>query len=96
MSELQQNRYLYVLVFMVGISTLGAEITAARLLAPFFGSSTIVWANTIGIVLVALSVGYWYGGKLGDRHPDLRRLCLTVMLGAGLVALIPFVAQPFF
>ena len=96
MSELQQNRYLYVLVFMVGISTLGAEITAARLLAPFFGSSTIVWANTIGIVLVALSAGYWYGGKLGDRHPDLRRLCLTVMLGAGLVALIPFVAQPFF
>ncbi len=96
MSDRQRNRYLYVLVFMVGISTLGAEITAARLLAPFFGSSTIVWANTIGVVLVALSVGYWYGGKLGDRHPDVRRLCLTVMVGAGLVALIPFVAQPFF
>src|SRR5262245_52558185 len=59
------NRYLYCLVFMVGISTLGAEIAAARLLAPFFGASTIVWANTIGVVLVALSIGYWWGGRLG-------------------------------
>ena len=67
-----RNRFLYVLVFTVGISTLGAEIAAARLLAPFFGASTIVWANTIGVVLVALSVGYWYGGRLGDRYPGVR------------------------
>ena len=45
-------------------------------MAPFFGASTIVWANTIGVVLVALSVGYWLGGRLGDRHPHLRGLCL--------------------
>ena len=53
-------------------STLGAEIAAARLMAPFFGASTIVWANTIAVVLVALSVGYWFGGRLADRHPHLR------------------------
>ncbi|CAN5193484.1 fused MFS/spermidine synthase [soil metagenome] len=93
---MSQNRFLYLLVFVVGIATLGAEIAAARLLAPFFGASTIVWANTIGVVLVALSVGYWYGGKLGDRFPDPRKLCLTVLGGAALIALIPFVAQPFF
>ncbi len=89
------NRFLYCLVFTVGISTLGAEIAAARLLAPFFGASTIVWANTIGVVLVALSIGYWFGGRLGDRFPEQRQLCLTVLGGAALVALIPFVAQPF-
>ena len=53
----------------MGIATLGAEIAAARLMAPFFGASTIVWANTIGVVLVALSIGYWCGGRLGDRYP---------------------------
>ena len=90
------NRFLYLTVFVVGISTLGAEIAAARLLAPFFGASTIVWANTIGVVLVALSVGYWYGGRLGDRYPRLRQLCQVVLGGAVLLALIPFVAQPFF
>jgi spermidine synthase len=93
---LSGNRFLYLTVFVVGLSILGAEIAAARLLAPFFGASTIVWANTIGVVLVALSIGYWYGGKLGDRHPDVRRLCLVILGGAVLVTLIPFVAQPFF
>ncbi len=90
------NRYLYLLVFVVGISTLGAEIAAARLMAPFFGASTIVWANTIGVVLVALSIGYWLGGRLADRRPELRALCLAVMLGALLLAIVPFVARPFF
>jgi spermidine synthase len=90
------NRFLYATVFAVGISTLGAEIAAARLLAPFFGASTIVWANTIGVVLVALSAGYWYGGKLGDRYPDVRKLCMAVLVGSVLLTLIPFVAQPFF
>ena len=56
------NRFLYLLVFVVGTASLGAEIAAARLMAPFFGASTIVWANTIGVVLVALSIGYWLGG----------------------------------
>jgi len=90
------NRVLYALVFVVGIATLGAEIAAARLMAPFFGASTIVWANTIGVVLVALSIGYWLGGRLGDRYPNLRSLCFTVMIAALLLALVPLVAQPFF
>jgi spermidine synthase len=84
-----------VLVFVVGASSLGIEIAAARLLAPYFGASTIVWANTIGVVLVALSAGYWFGGRYADRHPHLRGLCLLVLAAAVLIALIPFAARPF-
>jgi spermidine synthase len=91
-----QSRYLYILVFVVGTASLGAEIAVARLMAPFFGASTIVWANTIGVVLVALSIGYWLGGRLGDRHPHRRGLCLLVMAAALLLAIVPFIAQPFF
>ena len=83
------------LVFVVGAASLGAEIAAARLMAPFFGASTIVWANTIGVVLVSLSIGYWLGGRFADRHPiaqGLRCWCWSPALALGLV---PFVAGPF-
>ena len=90
-----RNRFLYVFIFVVGSASLGAEIAAARLMAPFFGASTIVWANTIGVVLVALSVGYWLGGRVGDRHPHVRGLCLLAMGAAVLLATVPFVARPF-
>lgn len=83
------------LVFVVGASSLGVEIAAARLLAPYFGASTIVWANTIGVVLVALSVGYWFGGRFADRHPNLRGLCLLVLGASLLIAVVPFAARPF-
>ncbi|HYH89263.1 MAG TPA: fused MFS/spermidine synthase [Solirubrobacteraceae bacterium] len=83
------------LVFVVGTSTLGAEIAAARLMAPFFGASTIVWANTIAIVLVALSIGYWFGGRMADRRPDQRSLCVLVLVASALLALVPIVADPF-
>ena len=84
-----------VFVFVVGTGTLGAEIAAVRLLAPYFGASTVVWANTIGVVLVALSIGYWLGGRFADRHPDGRSLCLLTLVAAVLLALVPFAADPF-
>ncbi len=91
----ERGLLLAALVFVVGAASLGAEIAAARLLAPYFGASTIVWANTIGVVLVALSVGYWLGGRYADRHPHMRGLCLLVLAAAVLIAAVPFAARPF-
>jgi spermidine synthase len=79
---------------VVGAVGLGTEIGVARLLAPFFGESTFVWANTIATVLLALACGYWVGGRLADRRPDLRTLCTVIAIGAGLLALVPIVATP--
>src|SRR6188508_1649883 len=83
------------LVFGAGIGALATEITASRLLAPYFGSSTIVWANLIGIVLAALAVGYWLVGRLADRRPEARLLGSIVLGAAIFVAVIPFAAKPF-
>jgi spermidine synthase len=86
---------LEVLVFAVGVSSLGAEIAAARLMAPFFGASTVIWANTIAVVLVALSVGYRVGGRLADRRPSMSALAGLVLLASVLLAVVPLVAHPF-
>jgi spermidine synthase len=82
-------------VFMAGVGSLATEIAASRLLAPYFGNSTIVWANVIGLVLASLSLGYWLGGRLADRRPDPRLLGAVVAAAAVLVAVTPFLARPF-
>jgi spermidine synthase len=83
------------IAFVVGGASLGTEIAAARLLAPYFGASTIIWANTIATILVALSVGYAVGGRLADRRADLNGLCAIVLTASVLLAVVPFVADPF-
>src|SRR3981081_3887279 len=88
-------RLIRAVVFVVGAGSLGAEIAAARLLAPYFGASTIIWANTIATVLVSLSAGYAIGGRLADRRADLRGLCAIVLLASVLLAVVPFAADPF-
>jgi predicted membrane-bound spermidine synthase len=82
------------LVFGAGIGSLATEIAASRLLAPYFGSSTIVWANLIGLVLASLSVGYWLGGKIADRRPEPRLLGLIVVASGVYVAAVTFVSKP--
>src|SRR5256885_10178694 len=83
-----------VIAFVVGAASLGSEIAAARLLAPYFGASTIVWANTIATVLVALSVGYWLGGAVGRPHPPHRPIFALVLLAPVRVAAGPVRARP--
>jgi spermidine synthase len=93
--RVRAGRWLEVLVLAVGMASLGTEIAAARLMAPFFGASTLIWANTIAVVLVALSVGYRVGGRMATRRPDGAALSSTVLVAAVLLALVPLVAHPF-
>jgi len=88
-------RRIQIVAAVVGAASLGAEIAAARLLAPWFGASTIIWANTIATVLVALSAGYWVGGRLADRDPTIAGLSRVVLGAAALLAVVPFIAGPF-
>ena len=88
------RRSLYALVFLAGVGTLATEICASRLLAPYYGSSTIVWANIIGLTLASLALGYWLGGRVADRNPSPQLLGRLVLAAALLVAVIPFVSSP--
>lgn len=83
------------LVFFAGIGSMATEMCASRLLAPYYGSSTMIWANIIGLILIALTLGYLAGGRLADRYPSPRVLGGIVLAGAVLIAIIPFVERPF-
>lgn len=88
------RRFLVAAVLIGGICTLGIELSASRLLAPYFGTSQLIWANVIGLTLLYLTAGYTLGGRVADRRPDQRFLAL-IMLVAGLcTALIPLLSRP--
>jgi spermidine synthase len=52
-----------VATFVAGITSMGLEILAGRVLAPAFGSSIYTWGSIIGVSLLALSIGYHVGGR---------------------------------
>ncbi len=86
--------WLLIIVFVAGMTSLGVELTAARLLDPFFGNSLVIWSVLIGTVLLYLTVGYYVGGKWADRMPYRRVLYQIAAWAAFLIGLVPFVARP--
>ncbi|CAK7020901.1 MAG: Polyamine aminopropyltransferase [Desulfovibrio sp.] len=78
--------------FLCGASVMVLEMAGARVMAPYLGTSLIVWTALIGVVLASLSLGYWLGGKWGDKNPSARKLGLIIGTGAGFV-LVAALAQ---
>jgi predicted membrane-bound spermidine synthase len=76
------------------MTTLGVELSAGRLLDPFFGNSLIIWAAIIGLMLLYLTVGYFLGGRWADKDPRFSTLFQITAWGAFLVGLIPLAASP--
>lgn len=87
-------RYLYLAVFASGMTTLAVEISASRLLGSVFGTSNLVWANVIGLILLYLTLGYFIGGRWADRSPYHHTLYKILIWGAFLSALIPLISRP--
>ncbi len=90
----KHSRYLYLAVFSSGMTTLGVELAAARLLEAVFGTSNIVWANVIGLILVYLALGYFIGGRWADRSPYFTTFYRLLTWAAFSAGLIPLVSDP--
>ncbi|MCZ7551040.1 MAG: fused MFS/spermidine synthase [Anaerolineales bacterium] len=88
------KRYLYLTVFFAGMSTLALEFSASRLLGSVFGTSNLVWASIIGLILIYLTVGYFAGGAWADRDPRPATMYHILAWGAFLAGLAPLVARP--
>jgi len=86
--------YLYFTVFSAGMTTLAMEIAASRLLGSVFGTSNLVWASIIGLILIYLTAGYLLGGWWADRSPKARTMYVILAWGAFTAGLVPFIARP--
>lgn len=88
------RRYLYIGVFFAGCTSLAVEMSASRLLGNYFGSSNLVWAAIIGLILIYLSVGYTIGGKWADRSPEYKTFFTILCWASLLIGLIPLASRP--
>jgi spermidine synthase len=86
--------YLYLTVFCAGMTSLAIEFGAARLLGNTFGTSNLVWASIIGLILIYLTFGYFIGGYWADRSPKLKTMYGILACGAFAAGLVPFIARP--
>ena len=88
------KKYLYFTVFVSGMTTLAAELAASRLIGNVFGTSNLVWASIIGLILIYLTAGYFIGGRWADRWPDAATLYRVLAWGAFTLGVVPYIATP--
>lgn len=74
--------------------TLAVELTASRLLGSVFGTSNLVWASIIGLILIYLTAGYFIGGRVADRNPHHATFFKVMLWGAFTSGLVPLVSRP--
>lgn len=81
------NKTLFTTVFITGAAVLVLEIAAVRILSPIYGSSLHVLSSVLTVILTALSIGYWYGGKLSDKEKTLAHL-YNIIIVSGISVLV--------
>lgn len=78
----------FCIVTATGAVIMALEILSSRVLAPFFGNSVYVWGSIISVFLAALSIGYFWGGRLADREPRLALLGRLLTIAAAFLVLL--------
>jgi spermidine synthase len=86
---------LEIVVFVCGASLMILELVGSRILAPYLGTSIVVWTSLIGIILGSLSFGYSIGGKIADKDPNYRSFSRLIFF-QGVCVLLTALIQPIF
>lgn len=90
---MKRNFFIYLTSFLCGMTVMGVELSATRLLAPYFGTSSIVYTVVIGLIMISMSIGNVLGGRSADKHNNLGRLFALLWVSALWVAVIPLVGK---
>ncbi len=84
---------LLITVIISGASVMVIELLGTRLIAPFYGTSLYVWSSLISVTMVALTLGYFIGGRWADSAKRTG-LSLIIALAAFLTLMIPWLTRP--
>lgn len=89
------NKYLLeITIFLAGMGIMVFELIGSRILAPYVGTTIMVWSALIGVVLAFLSLGYWWGGRIADRKADHKNLAGIIFMAGVFITLTALLKTP--
>lgn len=88
------RRFLHLTAATTGAVILVVEILGAKMLAPYFGTSHFVWTAQIGVTLLSLACGYYFGGWLVDRSQRLANLFACLAGAAVYLGVVVWLCEP--
>ena len=86
--------YILLTAVVCGALVMVIEVMGSRVIGPFFGVSLFVWTSLITVTLVALSLGYGFGGYLSDRYSSPKYLYIIILIAGALTLLVPVLQAP--
>ncbi|MEK7124572.1 MAG: fused MFS/spermidine synthase [Patescibacteria group bacterium] len=95
MQDFLKKFTLPIVVFITGACVLIIEITAIRILSPYFGNTIFAVSSVISVVLLALSLGYYFGGKIADKYPQ-ETIFFKIIAASGFLVIFLHLAGIFF
>ncbi|MCH5180241.1 MAG: fused MFS/spermidine synthase [Erysipelotrichales bacterium] len=87
---IHSKAYYFITELFVGIALMGVEMSASRLISTYFSSSQVVWTLIIGVIMISMAIGNYWGGRQADKKPSYTRLYLELLFAGAYIALIPF------
>lgn len=85
--------YYFITEAFVGITIMGIEMSASRLISTYFSSSQIIWTFIIGVIMISMAIGNYWGGRQADKKPSYTRLYIELLFAGSYTILIPFVGR---
>jgi MFS family permease len=89
-----QRLAIYIITPLSGFVIMSLEVLGFRVMAASFGSAHYISPVVIGVVLIAMSIGYYLGGWSADKYPRLRLLGLFLLFAGVTTIIIPFYKNP--
>ncbi|QYJ03451.1 fused MFS/spermidine synthase [Nocardioides panacisoli] len=87
------DRTMVALAAWTAAAVLVVELTALRLLAPYLGLTLETNTIVIGMVLSAIALGSWLGGRVADAKPPRRLLGPAIGVSGAVVAITPVLVR---
>jgi spermidine synthase len=70
------------------------ELLGSRMIAPYLGTSIIIWTAIIGVIMASMAAGYYTGGRIADARPSPKIPAAFIAVSALWVVLLAFAGRP--